>query len=411
MSSGVINHVERSSINTRIMFDQVKIWELNDLQEYSKSVLPFTLSTNMAEGPWRFEIKCKQHVKTKQAVVPSNSAPAAASAASNQRFLSLNVRMIDADKSLFRERDRLEALQLPSPQFFCVLSIHTTSEPRQLFTELSARIPVQTEWDLHKDFKQWMNYRFLVNNTSVRATIHIQFIEMSQVNASIVSSSSSSSNMVVREPAASVSTREQLQSYLQLLETGEQSDAVIRLNDTESRKVHRTMLSAASPMFQAAFTSSQVDAKESGEDTIIHCDGMTAEEFDLMLRFIYGGELGVPDLHTRDWQLVLALLFAADRYQIDRLARVCVKHLKTMANQTNLTSLLDYCQQMPRGHSQYLKELSNHLMHEFQTWPRELQMKTLLQSRAAESSNNAATSSNNKRQKIHNNNETVVDSL
>ena len=101
-----------------------------------------------------------------------------------------------------------------------------------------------------------------------------------------------------------------------LLETATLSDVTLAVGDKEF-KAHKNILSARSPVFRAMF---QHDTKEHKENRaqISDCDPDTVEE---MLQFIYTGE--APRLK----EMTHSLFVIADKYQLERLKKMCEQAL------------------------------------------------------------------------------------
>ena len=129
--------------------------------------------------------------------------------------------------------------------------------------------------------------------------------------------------------AGSVPKCELSQHLGSLLETATLSDVTLAVGDKEF-KAHKNILSARSPVFRAMF---QHDTKEHKENRvqISDCDPYTVEE---MLTFIYTGE--APRLK----EMAHSLFVIADKYQLERLKKMCEQALWEKLDVTNAVDTL-----------------------------------------------------------------------
>ncbi|GFR22716.1 speckle-type POZ protein A [Trichonephila clavata] len=95
--------------------------------------------------------------------------------------------------------------------------------------------------------------------------------------------------------------------------------------------VHKNILAARSPVFSAMFKN---DMRESQEKTVDISD-IGFSVLRIMLVYIYTG-------NTEDVNMSNAvdILFAADKYQLMRLKKVCAEYLKSNASGQNILNLL-----------------------------------------------------------------------
>ncbi|GFS60099.1 speckle-type POZ protein [Trichonephila clavipes] len=95
--------------------------------------------------------------------------------------------------------------------------------------------------------------------------------------------------------------------------------------------VHKNILAARSPVFSAMFKN---DMKESQEKTVDISD-IGISVLRSMLVYIYTGN--TEDINMSN---AVDLLFAADKYQLMKLKKVCVEYLKINASDQNVLNLL-----------------------------------------------------------------------
>uniref|UniRef100_A0ACD5VNY5 Uncharacterized protein n=1 Tax=Avena sativa TaxID=4498 RepID=A0ACD5VNY5_AVESA len=94
--------------------------------------------------------------------------------------------------------------------------------------------------------------------------------------------------------------------------------------DGEKFPAHRAVLAARSPVFRAELFGSMAEATMSS----ITLQEITPATFKAMLRFIYTDELPAEDApEDSSIEMFQNLLFAADRYALDRLKLICAQKL------------------------------------------------------------------------------------
>ena len=137
-------------------------------------------------------------------------------------------------------------------------------------------------------------------------------------------------------------------------------------------KVHKSILSAMSPVFRAAFA-----VKEKEIHPEIEFDNMDYSTFIMLIHYMYGGKevLRDFDILLFEWKNVLDLFIQAERYQIDSLILICIDLLtsRTLLTPDNFLFLIQFTQQSCYAHSVPMKQLSSSLLHHFQTWSKEEQ--------------------------------------
>ena len=136
-------------------------------------------------------------------------------------------------------------------------------------------------------------------------------------------------NKYVHINAGSIPKCDLSQNLGSLLETAALSDVTLAVGDKEF-KAHKIILSARSAVFRAMF---QHDTKEHKENRvqISDCNPDTVEE---MLQFIYTGE--APRLK----EMTHSLFVIADKYQLERLQKMCEGALWENLNVQNVVDTL-----------------------------------------------------------------------
>ncbi|KAK0161325.1 hypothetical protein PV327_009806 [Microctonus hyperodae] len=100
--------------------------------------------------------------------------------------------------------------------------------------------------------------------------------------------------------------------------------------EDERIKVHRAILMARSPVFQAMFT---YQTKEQTDNEII-IDDINSKIFNAMLQYIY-----IDRVINQD-NLTLDMLYAADKYQLDKLKQMCEMSLAKIITIDNAIEIL-----------------------------------------------------------------------
>ncbi|KAM1022928.1 hypothetical protein ACFX13_044571 [Malus domestica] len=128
----------------------------------------------------------------------------------------------------------------------------------------------------------------------------------------------------------SVSTQSTLRCLSRMLDEGIHADVTINTADG-SLRAHKAILSATSPVFQSMFSH---DLKEK-ESSIIHIVDMSLESCMALLSYLYG------TIKQEDfWKHRLALLGAANKYDIADLKDACEESLLEDINSTNVLERL-----------------------------------------------------------------------
>ncbi|GBM04118.1 Speckle-type POZ protein B [Araneus ventricosus] len=118
--------------------------------------------------------------------------------------------------------------------------------------------------------------------------------------------------------------------YQNLYQEGTLSDFTIRVGD-ESLRVHKAVLCARSPVFKAMLTSNM---KENAEN-VVDISDLEEDTVRRMLTFMYTDMAG--DL---DWETAKKLYFAADKYGLIALKRICAEALKQDLSVTSVGEAL-----------------------------------------------------------------------
>ena len=94
---------------------------------------------------------------------------------------------------------------------------------------------------------------------------------------------------------------------------------------------HKIVLSCQSDVFEAMFANTNMTEANAGE---VQIDDIDPEAMETMLDFLYHEEI-------KDVNLInTKLLFAADKYNVVELVKICIEHLKKSLNQENALDVL-----------------------------------------------------------------------
>ena len=108
--------------------------------------------------------------------------------------------------------------------------------------------------------------------------------------------------------------------------TTEDGDVILRAGSDDTFRVHKIVLSLASPVFKDLFQTAQPDQADAGQEGLLPTIPITdpPESVDLLLRFIYPGV--VPPTIT-DLTVLLALLTIADKYAVQTIPPIVKERL------------------------------------------------------------------------------------
>lgn len=110
----------------------------------------------------------------------------------------------------------------------------------------------------------------------------------------------------------------------------ELKDSELHTSDGKILKCHRSVLAARSPVFEAMFASDMEEAKG-----VVKINDFDSETINQMLRFVYWLKVEKLD------DIVVDLIYAADKYQIQELKEICIDSLIANLDQrTVLDSLI-----------------------------------------------------------------------
>ncbi|XP_029105827.1 actin-binding protein IPP isoform X2 [Scleropages formosus] len=100
--------------------------------------------------------------------------------------------------------------------------------------------------------------------------------------------------------------------------------------------VHRLVLAASSPYFAALFAGgmSEVNKEE------VHILGLEADVFEILLDFIYTGEVNVTVENVQE------LMVAADMLQLSEVVTICCEFLKTQMDPSNCVGIYQFLEQI-----------------------------------------------------------------
>jgi speckle-type POZ protein len=107
-------------------------------------------------------------------------------------------------------------------------------------------------------------------------------------------------------------------------------DFVLRTSDNKELKTHKSIIVARSPVFFAMLKNDTKEAKENSAD-VPDFDSKTMKEF---LRYIYSNEVQDLESIARD------LVFAAEKYEIDGLKKICMESLHASISTENVVQTL-----------------------------------------------------------------------
>lgn len=133
-----------------------------------------------------------------------------------------------------------------------------------------------------------------------------------------------------------------------LLVSGENSDVTLYVKE-EKHLVHRTILSARSPVFAAMFKNDTLE-KKTGVVKISDCD---PEAFGEFLSFLYSGEVKFNKCNICD------LYRISDKYNVPKLKSICVNFMPEHLSVDN------FCEMLILSHQFQETELLAHIQNFF----------------------------------------------
>ena len=111
----------------------------------------------------------------------------------------------------------------------------------------------------------------------------------------------------------------------------EQSDVKIVCEDDEYPG-HKFILSARSDVFRAMFRSNLSENDENGKPSRIQIKDFSSETVNTFLKFMYTDELKIIDINVE-------LLVIADKYNVDRLTKICSEYFSKNINEKNVMAI------------------------------------------------------------------------
>ncbi|XP_031498148.1 BTB/POZ domain-containing protein At3g56230-like isoform X2 [Nymphaea colorata] len=115
---------------------------------------------------------------------------------------------------------------------------------------------------------------------------------------------------------------------------GLHADVQIKATDGPARLAHRAVLAARSPIFKAMF---EADECKASSPYTITLPELKSEELDCLLEFLYSGSLPKDQLANH----AHALLIAADKYEVQYLARCCEAQILQTLSTSNALEILE----------------------------------------------------------------------
>ncbi|CAL4942502.1 unnamed protein product [Urochloa decumbens] len=120
------------------------------------------------------------------------------------------------------------------------------------------------------------------------------------------------------------------------------TDVVFQVGGVEF-SVHRSVLAARSPVFEAELSSATREGSTAARDCI-RIDDMLPEVFESLLHFAYSDSL--PDMDGPQGPMIAEhLLVAADRFGMQELKLICEKKLGSNINEDTIANMLRFAEQ------------------------------------------------------------------
>ena len=99
---------------------------------------------------------------------------------------------------------------------------------------------------------------------------------------------------------------------------------------SKSLDCHKTVLSSKSEVFKAMFANNSMVGSSSGE---VKIKDVPANVMELLLRYIYYDDVAIKDITCE-------LLMAAEKYNVEKLVNICVKHLAENLTNENVMNVM-----------------------------------------------------------------------
>ena len=107
------------------------------------------------------------------------------------------------------------------------------------------------------------------------------------------------------------------------------TDVILNVKDKEF-KAHKVVLAAASPVFEAMFK----EGTKEHRDNYVNIEDIDGDVFDVFIRFIYSGQVDHLD------EMISDLLAAADKYDVQPLREICMRHMAKNISVENAVDVL-----------------------------------------------------------------------
>lgn len=121
-----------------------------------------------------------------------------------------------------------------------------------------------------------------------------------------------------------------------LYETELNSDIVIRTSDDENLPAHKAILAASSEVFGVMFSESWAESKSN----VVNASDLHSKVVQELLRFIYCE----PNEVKIDWEYLIDLYYAAEKYHFDELKTICVKTACDKLDADNALQLIQFAE-------------------------------------------------------------------
>lgn len=119
-----------------------------------------------------------------------------------------------------------------------------------------------------------------------------------------------------------------------MLESGLHADVTFVLEGGQKMKAHKCIIASRCEVFSNMFLHSMKEQQEA----VITVQDVTSQTFKYLLEYIYTDQLNPQSLEVPDQ--VIELLIAANKYDLERLKRLCEKHLVSLIDIDSALELL-----------------------------------------------------------------------
>jgi BTB/POZ domain len=118
-------------------------------------------------------------------------------------------------------------------------------------------------------------------------------------------------------------------SVTKLLTNNSLTDVTLKVQGKEL-KAHKVILAAMSPVFEAMLK----EGTREHQDSKVNIEDIKSDVFEVFLRFLYSGQVEQLD------EMFMDLLAAADKYDVQPLKEICVRHMAENISVDNAIELL-----------------------------------------------------------------------